>query len=66
MNKALDSTELSPDQLVKAEQVLRIELAGAYRLVDYFGWCELIYGHLNSPRARTRTALSDQSIRAEL
>ena len=48
MNKALDSTELSPDQLVKAEQVLRIELAGAYRLVDYFGWCELIYGHLTA------------------
>ena len=35
MNKALYSTELSPDQLVKAEQVLRIELSGAYRLVDY-------------------------------
>ena len=48
MNKALYSTELSPDQLVKAEQVLRIELAAAYRLVDYFGWCELIYGHLTA------------------
>ena len=48
MNKALYSTELSPNQLVKAEQVLRIELAGAYRLVDYFGWCELIYGHLTA------------------
>ena len=48
MNKALASTELSPDELVKAEQVLRIELAGAYRLVDYFGWCELIYGHLTA------------------
>ncbi|SVA30623.1 uncharacterized protein METZ01_LOCUS83477, partial [marine metagenome] len=30
MNKALNSAELSPEQLVKAEQVLRIELAGAY------------------------------------
>jgi len=28
------------------ERVARIQLAAAYRLVDYFGWTELIYGHL--------------------
>jgi ribulose-5-phosphate 4-epimerase/fuculose-1-phosphate aldolase len=28
------------------EAELRVELAAAYRLVDYFGWTELIYGHL--------------------
>lgn len=28
------------------EQELRVQLAAAYRLVDYFGWTELIYGHL--------------------
>ena len=28
------------------EWALRVELAAAYRLVDYFGWTELIYGHL--------------------
>ena len=48
MNKALDTTQLSPDQLAEAEHELRVQLAGAYRLVDYFGWCELIYGHLTA------------------
>jgi ribulose-5-phosphate 4-epimerase/fuculose-1-phosphate aldolase len=32
--------------LEKAERELRVQLAAAYRLVDYFGWTELIYGHL--------------------
>jgi len=48
MNKALNETELSADQLAEAERELRVQLAGAYRLVDYFGWCELIYGHLTA------------------
>ncbi len=30
----------------EAERALRIQLAAAYRLVDHFGWTELIYGHL--------------------
>ena len=30
------------------ERSIRIELAAAYRLVDFFGWCELIYGHLTA------------------
>lgn len=30
------------------EHETRVELAAAYRLVDYFGWCELIYGHLTA------------------
>ena len=37
--------ELTPDQ---AEQELRVQLAAAYRLVDHFGWTELIYGHLTA------------------
>jgi len=37
--------ELSPD---KAERELRVQLAAAYRLVDYFGWTELIFGHLTA------------------
>jgi ribulose-5-phosphate 4-epimerase/fuculose-1-phosphate aldolase len=28
------------------EREVRVQLAAAYRLVDYFGWNELIYGHL--------------------
>lgn len=34
------------DQAV--EQALRVQLAAAYRLVDFFGWTELIYGHLTA------------------
>ncbi len=46
--------ELSPAKLPRsssttdAEWALRVELAAAYRLVDWFGWCELIYGHLTA------------------
>jgi hypothetical protein len=29
-------------------KALRRQLAAAYRLVDYFGWTELIYGHLTA------------------
>jgi ribulose-5-phosphate 4-epimerase/fuculose-1-phosphate aldolase len=32
----------------KAERELRVQLAAAYRLVDYFGWTELIFGHLTA------------------
>lgn len=31
-----------------SERALRVQLAAAYRLVDYFGWTELIYGHLTA------------------
>src|SRR6056297_723303 len=37
--------ELSP---ATTEREIRIELAAAYRLVEYFGWTELIYGHLTA------------------
>lgn len=30
----------------QAERALRVQLAAAYRMVDHFGWTELIYGHL--------------------
>ena len=32
----------------EGEAVLHRQLAAAYRLVDYFGWTELIYGHLTA------------------
>ena len=31
-----------------AEAELRVQLAAAYRLVEHFGWTELIYGHLTA------------------
>jgi len=41
----IDVYALPPEQ---GEAVLRRQLAAAYRLVDYFGWTELIYGHLTA------------------
>jgi ribulose-5-phosphate 4-epimerase/fuculose-1-phosphate aldolase len=41
----IDVYALPPDQ---GEAVLRRQLAAAYRLVDHFGWTELIYGHLTA------------------
>ena len=47
MNKALNTAE-HLSNLESAEKKIRVELACAYRLVDYFGWCELIYAHLTA------------------
>ena len=41
----IDVYALPPDQ---GEWVLRRQLASAYRMVDHFGWTELIYGHLTA------------------
>lgn len=38
--------EIASIREATTEAELRVELAAAYRLVDYFGWTELIYGHL--------------------
>ena len=40
-----DLYSLSPSE---AEHGLRIQLAAAYRMVDYYGWTEQIYGHLTA------------------
>lgn len=37
-----------PQMWTQAEWELRVDLAAAYRLVEYFGWTELIYGHLTA------------------
>src|SRR5690349_21161916 len=41
----IDVYSMPPEQ---GEWVLRRQLAAAYRLVDHFGWTELIYGHLTA------------------
>ncbi len=41
----IDVYALPPEQ---GEWVMRRQLAAAYRLVDHFGWTELIYGHLTA------------------
>ncbi len=40
------ATNVEQLPLEEAERSLRIQLAAAYRIVDYFNWNELIYGHL--------------------
>ena len=44
----------------EGEAVLRRQLAAAYRLVDYFGWTELIYGHLVMARACLAEVLAEK------
>ena len=59
----IDIHSLPPDE---GEWVLRRQLAAAYRLVDYFGWTELIYGHLTARVPGEQAALPDQPVRPEL
>lgn len=42
------SAATRPAHIDAAEWDLRVQLAAAYRLVDHFGWTELIYGHLTA------------------
>jgi len=35
-----------PEGFAAEERRLRVQLAAAYRMVEHFGWTELIYGHL--------------------
>ncbi|MEO9188559.1 MAG: class II aldolase/adducin family protein [Acetobacteraceae bacterium] len=36
------------NRIDQAEWDLRVKLAAAYRLIDYYGWTEQIYGHLTA------------------
>jgi len=47
MNHSATVSSMNPS-LEAQEHELRCQLAAAYRLVDYFGWTELIYGHLTA------------------
>ena len=48
MNDMTHPTVARPSHIDEAEWELRVQLAAAYRLVDHFGWTELIYGHLTA------------------
>jgi len=48
MAQALTESNVTHLPADHAERELRVQLAAAYRLVDYFGWTELIYGHLTA------------------
>jgi len=45
---ASDLASVSELPLADAERALRLQLAAAYRMVDHFGWTEMIYGHLTA------------------
>ena len=46
MNQPQSSAEIDTLPIDETERNLRTELAAGYRMIDYFGWTELIYGHL--------------------
>ena len=48
LNNPTKIRSVTPSNFSQQERSIRTELAAAYRLVDYFGWCELIYGHLTA------------------
>ena len=47
-NEALTLERPATRAVSDAEWDVRVKLAAAYRLVDYFGWTEQIYGHLTA------------------
>lgn len=46
MSQSSRETTVTPLHADSAARQLRVQLAAAYRLVEHFGWSELIYGHL--------------------
>ena len=49
MNDRNQSLEIQlSNTITEAEWALRVQLAAAYRLVDYYGWSEQIYAHLTA------------------
>lgn len=49
MNKRDDSLQVQQDSGISdAEWQLRVQLAAAYRLAEYYGWTEMIYGHFTA------------------
>ena len=48
MTETYTKTDLYSLPAEEAEQGLRVQLAAAYRMGDYYGWTEQIYGHLTA------------------
>ena len=48
MNQLAMDFKIDRSQISDTEWDLRVQLAAGYRLVDHFGWTELIYGHLTA------------------
>lgn len=48
MNTAVNTPDLRPSHISEAEWELRVKLAHAYHLVDFFGWTESIFNHISA------------------
>ena len=48
MNQLQVDFKIDRSAISDVEWDLRVQLAAAYRLVEHFGWTELIYGHLTA------------------
>jgi len=48
MDGSFTDTDLYALPPAEAERGLRVQLAAAYRMVEYYGWTEQIYGHLTA------------------
>jgi ribulose-5-phosphate 4-epimerase/fuculose-1-phosphate aldolase len=48
MEQTLTRSRPATRRMSEAEWDIRVKLAAAYRLVDYYGWTEQIYGHLTA------------------
>lgn len=48
MSESFVDVDLYSVPAEEAERGLRLQLAAAYRMVDYYGWTEQIYGHLTA------------------
>ena len=48
MNVVRKETTGKPDHISEAEWAVRLDLAAAYRLVDHYGWTDMIFTHLSA------------------
>ena len=65
MSAVLSPVQSQPSDSEAVERELRVQLAAAYRLVEHFGWSELIYGHL-TVRIPRDADVPHQSLRVQL
>ncbi len=55
MSASLDlgvEAEMAANAISGDEAALRVRLAAAYRILDFLGWTETIYGHVTFAGAR--------------
>ena len=66
MSAVLSAVQSRPAEVEAVERELRVQLAAAYRLVEHFGWSELIYGHLTVRIPGETPTFPHQPLRVQL